>query len=176
LFELAGALEHQKLGRENVHRLSILVCCRAFYGNECLVGFRARRHDFEDLALHSQRIAGPGRFWPRDLSAYANEPVRERQTAGDQKAHGDGRGVPAAGRDSTEDTGPGGCFFKMKWLWIELRCKRFDGARFHEIGSGGEALADVQILQIKKLHGLIRLIHRTCLSVVDACGYGLDAS
>ena len=44
-----------------------------------------------------------------------------------------------------------------------------------------EALAYAQIFQIEMVHclvchGLVRLIHRAFLIMVDACDYGLDAS
>ena len=74
---LRSTPERQNLRSEYVNRFPVLVRHGTSNGHDTLVRLGTRRKDFENLAIQAQRVAWADRLWPRDLSAHADQPVRE---------------------------------------------------------------------------------------------------
>src|SRR5580658_10625779 len=126
-------LKREDLRGKHLHWLAVLVQRGVSYLHDALVRFRARRQYLNDLAFHSQDIAGARGPGPGDLPAQTNDAGGERQSGGDHQAHGDRGRVPAARGQSPENSGLGGCVIQVKGLRIELRGEPFEAVLFYAI-------------------------------------------
>ena len=79
---------------------------------------RGRRHR-QHFAFHLQHIAGTRGARPGDFAAGPDHAAGDRHAAVDQKRHGDGGGVPAAGRQAVEETGLRRHFIGVEGLGIK---------------------------------------------------------
>src|SRR5262249_45799619 len=103
----------------------------------------------EDFAFDLKRVPRPRWLWPGELAAGADDTVGKRQTALDQKAHGDRRGMPAARHQAREQRVLGGVRIKMEGLRIELAGERCDLRGIDAMGSADEALSGFEIFEVK---------------------------
>src|SRR5882724_10752931 len=120
------APEYQELRHQDIHDIAILIERGTSHRHDALMRLRTRWRDFKDLALDVQSIArtrGPG---PRDFSTQADDAIREGQTAGDQKPHGRGGGVPTAGCEPFEDARLRGRLVQVERLRIKFGGELFD--------------------------------------------------
>src|ERR1700730_15998692 len=96
-----------------------------------------------------QRVARPDRFAPGDLAAGANDAAGDRQSAANQKTHGDRRRVPAARREALEERIAGGLFVEMKRLRIEFAREGLDLVGGERSRTAGETLTDDKIVKVQ---------------------------
>ena len=80
-------------------------------------------------------IAWPRGLGPADFSAEADNAISEWQAAVNQEPHGNGGGMPAAGRQSFKNARPCRRFVAMERLGVELSGELFNTRRFHQIAS-----------------------------------------
>jgi hypothetical protein len=85
------------------------------------------------ISASTSRASGAGPF---DLASEADRAGGEGQSSGDEKAHGDGGGVPAAGGEASKNAGLGGGFVEMEGLRVELGSKRLDTFLRHKVCGG----------------------------------------
>src|ERR1043166_471097 len=57
--------------------------------------------------------------------------------------------MPAAGRQSSQQTGLACSFIEVKWLWVELGGERFHPFDLHSISARSESLAYIQIVEVQ---------------------------
>src|SRR5262249_12816307 len=113
----------------------VLIEHRAAHGHDALLRLRTRRRDVNNFTFDVQSIAWPRGLGPGDFSAQAYNAVREWQTAGSQEPHGNGGGVPAAGRQPSKNARLRCRFVEMEWLGVERGGELFNIRRFHQIAS-----------------------------------------
>src|SRR4030088_2639125 len=84
--------------------LAVLVQRARSYCDQPLVGLRPRRSNVDHFALDVQLVSRPHRPRPSELvEASADDAAGRPEVALDEELHGDGGGVPSAGREAAED-------------------------------------------------------------------------
>jgi len=104
----------------------------------------SRRSNVQDFTFNPQSITWSGRIWPNKFSANPDDTAGDRQTALDQKAHGDRGSVPTACRQARKQGVLGSLVIKVEGLRIELTGKCFDLLLINDVGCACEALPDVK--------------------------------
>jgi hypothetical protein len=111
---MRGSAQDDQVRDHDLHGLAGLVQRRRPYLEQPLLRPRPRGSDLQDLTLHGERVAGADRERPAELVEAGRDDASCRlQVALDQQAHGDGRGVPAAGRQPAKQRVPGGLLVEM---------------------------------------------------------------
>src|SRR6202011_3549884 len=95
-------LWYNDLHREDLNNLVFLVANLTLYRSHSAVGFRTRRSDRYDLALHSENVAGPSWSSPIQFTSGSNYSACDRQTTGHEQTHHHGSSVPTTYSQSTE--------------------------------------------------------------------------
>src|SRR5215467_12356703 len=127
--------EHEELCSKKVDSFPVLIEHRATHGHDALLRLRTRQRDFDNFTFDLQSIAWPRGLGPGDFSAEADNAISEWQAAVNQEPHGNGGGMPAAGRQSFKDARPCRRFVEMERLGVELGGELFNTRRFHQITS-----------------------------------------
>src|SRR5205823_292274 len=92
------------------------------YGDTRALAALLRRPDLEDLGLDAQLITRPDRARPLQLvGAGADDAAGRLEIAADEQAHGEGRRMPSARCQATEERIARSGFIEMERLRIELR-------------------------------------------------------
>lgn len=71
------APRHQKLCRQQINRLAVLIHRRASKRNDAVLWLRSGRPDFDDFTVHTQCVARAGRPGPRNFAAKPEDAVCE---------------------------------------------------------------------------------------------------
>ena len=132
-----------------MHWFPVLIQSRTAYLYDCLIRLGTRWQDFQDLAFHVQRVTRAGRLGPREFTAQADDAVAQRQASIHKKAHGNGCGVPSAGRQPAKHAGLRSCFIQMERLRIKLPGKTFNLLFCYVKRAGSEFLARGKIFQVE---------------------------
>jgi hypothetical protein len=140
---------NNKLGLLNLNDVAALVYRPAEKDYRAAIGSRARRRDFDDLALNMEYVSGSGRCRPAQLSPGADEAAGEWRTTLDIQTHRDRGGVPTARRQALEERALSGMLVRMKGLRIELNSECLDLRFVKPVRPAGKALSDMKIVKIQ---------------------------
>src|ERR1700759_3358962 len=99
-----GPPPDQKLHHKELHHVAILVLGFTFEGDEAALGLGSGGLHLRHFALHMQDVAGASGNRPGKFAAGPDHAAPDLGAAVDLKPHGDGGGVPAAGREVGEET------------------------------------------------------------------------
>jgi hypothetical protein len=121
-----------------------------------------RVRDLHDFGLDPEHVAGPCRSWPGDFPADADDAIADGHVAIRQQAHGDGRGVPAAGGETLEDGPACQGLVEMEGLRVELGSEGLDPIRAQRMAAARETLPDPKVVEIEAavLVGIDGFTHR----------------
>src|SRR6185437_16917695 len=132
-----------------MYRFAMLVQRGAAHFDDSLIWLGARRHDFQDLAFHVQRVTRARRLGPRQITAQADDAVAKRQATINQKAHRDRSGVPSTGGKAAKYAGLCCCVVQVERLRVKLSGELFDLCFVHVMSTRDEPLAYTHIFEIK---------------------------
>jgi hypothetical protein len=136
-------------GLGNLHNVAALIYRPTEQNYDSAIGSRARRRDFNDLALDMQDVSRTGRCRPTHLAAGADEAASEWRATFDIQTHRDRGSVPTARRQTFEERALRGALVRMKGLWIELSRECLDLRFIKLVRSAYKALSDMKIVEIQ---------------------------